>query len=240
MSTLIQLKNRLGVSKDVTRELSSLPQLAPESFDTISRLQARESSPDICTYVLWNRIEAETLFTVQIPIGFKRSDMEPFEMAISVDKSCLKIVNEIKKKPAEIKILDDEGNELNMECTIEIFKKWMRGELLFNVIASGFVPRTSAQVSEAIHIIYANTTTFANNEVVLVNGLLGYSCMACSEQNEELIAVTLTAGTPFIVLADGTKVEEPAAFDALLDGNSNRIINLPCHIIAEMIIEPIS
>lgn len=240
MSTFIQLKNRLGINKDVTRELNTLPQLAGEPFAVTSRLQARESSPDLCTYVLWNRIEVESLFTVQVPIGFKRSATEPFEMAISVDKSYLKLIDEVKKKPAEIKILDDEGNEVNMECTMEIFKKWMRGELLFNITAKGFEPRTSAQVSNTVNIIYATTTTFSNNEDVLVNGLLGYSCMACSEQNEELIAVTITPGVPFIVLADGTKVEDTAAFDALLDGSSNRIINLPCHIIAEMIIEPIS
>lgn len=240
MSTLIRFKNRLGISKDVTRELNTLPQLAGGTSAITSRLQARESNPDLCTYVLWNRVEVESLFTVQVPIGFKRSATEPFEIAISVDKSYLKLINKVTKKPAEIKILDDEDNELNMECTIEVFKKWMRGDLLFNIVAKGFEPRTTAQISETTNIIYETKTTFSNNEDVLVNGLLGYSCTACSEQNEELIAVTVTPGIPFIVLADGTKVDNPVSFDALLDGSSSHIINLPCHIITEMIIEPIS
>lgn len=235
-----RFRNWKGLNKDVTKELSTLPQLETKSLMSSSRLQARDANPDVCTYVIWNRVERQVIFTVPIPVGFKRDLTEKFEMFISMDNSFLRLEDEVKKKPAEIKVLDDEGNEINMECTIEVFKKWMRGELLFNVMAKGFVARTFLEVDQAIKVNYLDQTSFSNNNQVLIEQVLGYSCLSCKTQNQEEIAITLTPGLPFIVLADGTKIEDAMTFDALLNGQTSMIINIPCHIIAELIIEPIS
>ncbi len=216
----------------------NLPNLADIKEVTNKRLIERNDSPEVCSYILWNRVEREVLFTLPIPPGFVRNE-EEFGLKIEADKSYLKIVDEVVRKAAEIKIVGDDGNIVDMECSIDIIRKCMKGEIIFNLLGKGFKSKAAVKIDEVRRGTPVNETAFTNKQTVVISNTLGYTCKDCKKNDKEEIAVTITKGKPFITLPDGSKVDDKVEFDKLLTGDINMLINVPCSILVELIIEPI-
>ena len=239
MDILEQLNSEINLKSDNNKEWLSLPSIEGIKEANQMRLITRDANPEVCSYILWNRVERDVLFTLPIPPGFVRNE-EDFEIKIEVEKSFLKIIDEVVRKAAEIKIIGDDGNVVDMECSIDVIRKCMKGNLIFNVLGKGFKSKVAARIQEIKKAIYVDETAFTNQQTVVVSEILGYACKDCRKNDEEEIAVTITKGTPFITLPDGTKVDDKEEFDNLLTGDINMLINVPCHLLVELIIEPIS
>ena len=254
MDILEQLNSEINLKSDNNKEWLSLPSIEGIKEANQMRLITRDANPEVCSYILWNRVERDVLFTLPIPPGFVRNE-EDFEIKIEVEKSFLRIIDEVVRKAAEIKIIGDDGNVVDMECSIDVIRKCMKGEIIFNIIGKGFKSKASAKIDEVKKAIYVDETAFTNTQIVLISQVLGYTCKDCRNSDKEEIAVTVTKGTPFITLPNGQKIEEESninrmlsrgtvenqsEFDKLITGDASMVINFPCHILAELIIEPIS
>ena len=238
MDILEQLNSEIDFKDNQNKDWLNLPSIDDIKEVSYSRLMTRDASPEVCSYILWNRVERKVLFSLPIPPGFVRND-ENFGLKIEADKSYLKIVDEVVRKAAEITIIGDDGKPVDMECSIDIIRKCMKGEIIFNLLGKGFKSKAAVKIDEIKKSRPVNETAFTNNQIVLISHILGYTCKDCRKNDKEEVAVTISKGTPFITLPDGTKVDDKAEFDKLLTGDISMLINVPCTIIAELIIDPI-
>lgn len=240
--------------------LKALPEFNVEPETIQDNISILATGGPICNVADWKTITRNIIVSIEIPIGFKRDIAEPFELLVSADKSFLYARDKIEMKLADIYIETGNGTTevQTMRCRAEVVKKLLEGEVILNIIAKGFKANDfldATVLSSDLKLV--EKTAFTHTQEVLFDETVGYMCKECNPEEEEVI-VTLNIGKPFIMLADGTKVEESElsisavpnmtiqaegetpSFDEVLNGMETIIISVPCKVTAQVDIEIIS
>nr|WP_302596898.1 hypothetical protein [uncultured Cellulosilyticum sp.] len=262
MNLFERIKDMLSQKKKVTDEemsfLKALPEFKVEPETVDNNLSILATGGPICNAADWKTITRDVVVSVEIPIGFKRDETEAFELSVSVDKSFLYTRNEKEMKTADIYINEVDGTMSTMRCRAEVIKKLLEGEVRLNVIAKGFKASDFLDATVlSSDLKLEEKTAFSHMQGVLFDETIGYMCKECNQEEQEVV-VTLNIGNPFIMLADGTKIEETKlsrsavpnmtikqeglvpTFDQVLNGMETIIISVPCQVTVQIEVEFIS
>lgn len=212
----------------------------------------------ICNVADWKTITRDIVVSVEIPMGFERDTTQPFTLLVSADKSFLYARDKMEMKTADIYINTADGELQTIRCRAEVVKKLLEGEVILNVIAKGFKATdflNATVLSRDLKL--EEKTAFTHTQEVLFDESVGYMCKECNQEDVEVIVI-LNIGKPFIMLPDGTKVEETEltgaaingitiqeegttpTFDEVLNGKETIIISVPCQVTAQIEVEFIS
>ncbi len=254
-----KIKNVLNGNKNILQEefdyLTILPETQIEQGLLNNSVDRLATSGLMCNIADWKTITKDTVLSVEVPLGFKRNLEEAFEVFVSIDKSFLYTRDMMQMKTADIYIDLEDGTTQTMRCLAEVIQKLLEGELIINTIVKGFkaIDFLNANVSSTqLHL--EEKTAFTHTQGVLFNEQIGYMCKECNRDEQEVI-VTVNIGRPFIILADGTRIEDgqveglstkdisarqQITFDDVLNGMETIMISIPCQITAQVEIEIIS
>lgn len=243
----VEEKEKNEKVEEQIRSLNQLPQLEREPLAVQGQNELLAVSGPVCNIVGWKDIEHDVVLSIKVPIGFKKKAGEPIKVYASVDKSLLHVTDTTQSMNSTIHVKDEEGNEIgDITCNGNIIKKDICGELRVNAVLSGFEAIRDLKVENNNPIEDTESTAFTDLVDVVFDDTVGYMCEDClSEEHEPTI--TLTLGTPYVVLPDGTIVQqdEVATFrafneapsqtlDDVLDGKATYMISVPCNILVKV------
>lgn len=254
------LKNKFRRKKkaEPIAVLEALPEITPQNLEKSSPLALMSANGPVCNVADWKTITKDVLVYVTIPIGFKRN-ADPLKIYISIDRSNLYLDKRIKKQRATINIQDEAGNPAGeIICNTEIIRMLVSGDLKLNTVLSGFEPIEPLDVEPPVGELKLTVTTdtaFSHLSHILFQDQAGYMCKEC-EENEPEIEIRLKVSNPIVTLPDGREVEgtlqgagneiviimseTPSEFDEFFNGETERIIQIPCQVLTDIAIETFS